>query len=110
LAYTLAVSLIETPVFTRLVIKTLSDDDYGALQQWLVDEPDAGDLVRGGAGMRRVRWALPGGGKSGGIRVLYYWRANADQIYLLFLFAKGERSDLTPEQVRELAKYVKELK
>ena len=110
MAYILAVILIETPVFTRLVIKTLSDDDYGALQQWLVDEPDAGDLVRGGAGMRRVRWALPGGGKSGGIRVLYYWRANADQIYLLFLFAKGERSDLTPEQVRELAKYVKELK
>ena len=110
MAYILAVILIETPVFTRLVIKTLSDDNYGALQQWLVDEPDAGDLVRGGAGMRKVRWALPGGGKSGGIRVLYYWRANADQIYLLFLFAKGERSDLTPEQVRELAKYVKELK
>jgi hypothetical protein len=58
----------------------------------------------------KVRWALPGGGKSGGIRVLYYWRANADQIYLLFLFGKGERSDLTPVQVRELAKYVKELK
>ena len=110
MAYILAAILIETPGFTRLVIKTLSDDDYGALQQWLVDEPDAGDLVRGGAGMRKVRWALPGGGKSGGIRVLYYWRANADQIYLLFLFAKGERSDLTPEQVRELAKYVKELK
>lgn len=110
MAYILAAILIETPVFTRLVIKTLSDDDYGALQQWLVDEPDAGDLVRGGAGMRKVRWALPGGGKSGGIRVLYYWRANADQIYLLFLFAKGERSDLTPEQVRELAKYVKDLK
>jgi hypothetical protein len=104
------VILIETPVFTRLVTKTLSDEDYGALQQWLVDSPDAGDLVRGGAGLRKVRWALPGGGKSGGIRVLYYWRANADQIYLLFLFGKGERTDLTPVQVRELAKYVKELK
>ena len=80
------------------------------LQQWLVDNPDAGDLVRGGAGLRKVRWALPGGGKSGGIRVLYYWRANADKIYLLFLFGKRERSDLAPVQVRELAKYVKELK
>lgn len=102
--------LIETSVFTRLVTKTLSDEDYGTLQQWLVDNPDAGDLVRGGAGMRKVRWALPGGGKSGGIRVLYYWRVSAEQIYLLFLFAKGERSDLTSEQVRELARYVRELK
>jgi len=82
---------IETSVFTRLVTKTLSDEDYGTLQQWLVDNPDAGDLV-GGAGMRKVRWALPGGGKSGAIRVLYYWRVSAEQIYLLFLFAKGERS------------------
>jgi hypothetical protein len=102
--------LTETPVFTRLVAKALSDEASGALQQCLVDQPDAGDLVRGGAAMRKVRWALPGGGKSGGIRVLYYWRASADQIYLLFLFAKGERSDLTPAQVHELAKYVKELK
>ncbi len=110
MAYTSPVILIETPIFTRLVTKTLSDEDYGALQQWLVDNPDAGDLVRGGAGLRKVRWGLPGGGKSGGIRVLYYWRTKADQIYLLFLFAKGEQSDLTPEQVRELAKYLKELK
>jgi hypothetical protein len=83
------VILIETSVFTRWVTKTLSDEDYATLQQGLVDNPDAGDLVRGGAGMRKVRWALPGGGKSGGIRVLYYWRVSAEQVYLLFLFAKG---------------------
>ena len=94
--------LIETSVFTRLVTKTLSDEDYATLQQWLVDNPDAGDLVRGGAGMRKVRWALPGGGKSGYSRVVLLAR-EPEQIYLLFLFAKGERSDLTPEQVRELA-------
>jgi hypothetical protein len=50
-AYKQPVVLIETSVFTRLVIKTLSDEDYGTLQQWLVDNPDAGDLVRGGGGM-----------------------------------------------------------
>jgi hypothetical protein len=82
-AYKQPVVLIETSVFTRLVTKTLSDEDYGTLQQWLVDNPDAGDLVRGGAGMRKVRWALPSRGKSGGIRVLYYWRVSAEQIYLL---------------------------
>lgn len=101
---------IETPVFTRLVKEALSDEDYGAFQQVLAVQPDAGDLIRGGGGIRKVRWALPGRGKSGGIRVIYYWRVRAGQIYLLFLFPKGERSDLTPAQVKQLAKHVKELK
>jgi hypothetical protein len=89
----------------RIGCKRFQSADYG----WLTIRMP-GHLVRGGAGMRKVRWALPGGGKSGGIRVLYYCRASAEQIYLLFLFANGERSDLTPEQVRELARYVRELK
>jgi hypothetical protein len=104
------VVFIETPVFTRLVKEALSDDDYGAFQQSLAHQPDAGDLIRGGGGIRKVRWALPGRGKSGGIRVIYYWRVKADQIYLLFLFPKGERSDLTSAQVKQLAKHVRELK
>jgi hypothetical protein len=103
------VIFIETPVFTRLVREALSDEDYAALQQTLADRPDIGALIKGGGGIRKVRWALPGGGKSGGIRVMYYWRAKADQIYLLFLFPKSARSDLTPDQVKELAKYAKEL-
>jgi hypothetical protein len=57
-----------------------------------------------------VRWALPGRGKSGGARVVYYWRSRADQIYLLLLFAKNDRSNLTPSQLAELAKHAKELK
>ena len=65
---------IETPVFTRLLKDTLSDEDYGALQQTLVERPEAGDLIKGGGGIRKVRWALPGRGKSGGIRVLYLAR------------------------------------
>lgn len=82
------VVFIETPVFTRLVKEALSDEDYGAFQQVLAVRPDAGDLIRGGGGIRKVRWVLPGRGKSGGIRVIYYWRVRADQIYLLFLFPK----------------------
>ena len=101
---------IETPIFTQLVKEALSDEDYGTFQQSLADQPDAGDLIRGGGGIRKVRWGLRERGKSGGIRVIYYWRVRADQIYLLFLFPKGERSDLTPSQVKQLAKHVKELK
>ena len=66
---------IETSVFTRLVTATLNDADYAALQQSLADRPDAGRLIEGGAGIRKVRWALHGTGKRGGLRVIYYWPA-----------------------------------
>jgi hypothetical protein len=103
------VIFIETPIFTKLVKATLEDANYAEFQQWLATHPDAGTLIKEGAGIRKVRWALPGGGKSGGIRVIYFWRMRDAQIFLLFLFEKGERSDLTRAQVQQLAKYVKEL-
>ena len=101
---------IETPVFTRQVSEALSDDEYRMLQWMLALRPDTGDLIQGGGGIRKVRWALPGRGKSGGVRVIYFWRRTAAHIYMLFLFQKSERSDLTPNQLKQLAKYVKELK
>jgi hypothetical protein len=82
----------------------------GELQQYLADKPRVGDLVRGSGGIRKARWALPGKGKSGGVRVMYYWQVEEDQIFMLFLFSKGERSDLTDTQLKDLAKVVKELK
>lgn len=90
---------IETPVF-------LSDDQYARLQSEPITRPDAGDLIRGGRGIRRLRWRVPGGGKSGGIRVIYFWRVSASQILLLTLYSKGEQTNLTPAQVKHLARYV----
>ena len=101
---------IETPVFTRQVKESLSDEDYRLLQILLAIRPDAGDVIKSGGGIRKVRWTLPGRGKSGGVRVIYFWRSAAAQVYMLFLFQKSEHSDLTPDQVKQLAKYVKELK
>jgi hypothetical protein len=102
------VVFIETAFFTKQVEESLEDEDYGEFQRYLAEYPDAGSVVKGGAGVRKVRWALPGRGKSGGIRVMYYWRSQEDQIYLLYLFKKGERSDLTDSQRKALGKYVKE--
>lgn len=99
---------IETSLFTKQVEEALEDEDYGEFQRHLAMYPNAGPVVKGSGGVRKVRWALPGRGKSGGIRVMYYWRSKEDQVYLLFLLKKGERSDLTDSQLRELAKYVKE--
>jgi hypothetical protein len=70
--YNKAVVFIETSIFTKLLPNYLSDDDYRSLQSYLLQKPDAGDIVRGSGGVRKVRWAPAGKGKSGGIRAIYY--------------------------------------
>ena len=73
---------IETPTFTRLLAALLTDDEYAGLQNVLVDNPERGDIIKGGGGIRKLRHALPGRGKSGGVRVIYYWLRNDGQIYM----------------------------
>jgi hypothetical protein len=68
------------------------------LQQELIERPDAGDLIRGAKGLRKLRWALPGRGKSGGARVIYYWRTAAGQIFLLYAYPKNSQADLNAAQ------------
>jgi hypothetical protein len=58
----------------------LTDEQYALLQGSLVAQPDSGDLIKGSGGMRKLRWALPGRGKSGGIRIIYFWRVTESQI------------------------------
>ena len=72
--------------------------------------PDAGDVVRGGGGIRKLRWALPGRGKSEGIRVIYFWRVSESQILMLTMYAQNERTDLTATQVKQLSRVVENLK
>ncbi len=98
--------LIETSVFTRQVEATLSDDEYRALQLELIVRPDAGPVIPGSGGLRKMRWGLSGRGKRGGIRVIYYWRTTAGQIFLLFMYPKNVRSDLSLSELRTLRKLV----
>jgi len=101
---------VETPVCTRLVTATLNDTEYAAFQQSLAHCPDAGRLMEGGSGIRKVCWAMRGTGKRGGLRVFYDWRAAEDQIYLLYLFSKNARTDLTQAQIKQLAETARALK
>ena len=64
---------IETPIFTREIRTLMSDEDYYQLQQALVMRPEAGKIITGSHGLRKLRWSLPGIGKRGGLRVIYYW-------------------------------------
>ncbi len=100
--------IIETSIFTRQVEDLLPDDEYRKLQAALVGNPNLGQLVRGSGGLRKVRWGLPGRGKRGGVRVIYYWATKEDQLYMLLMYAKSEQDDLTPAQLKILKKIVKE--
>ena len=86
---------IETSTFTKQLSRHLDDDSYVALQAFLSVHPDTGDVIRGTGGVRKIRWAIPERGKRGGSRVICYWRAKEDHIYLLTLYAKGVKDDLT---------------
>ena len=99
---------IETPTFTRLVLAVMADDDYAQLQATLMLRPDLGKVITGGGGIRKVRWAGCGRGKRGGLRFIYYWQTNEERIWMLLVYPKNERDDLTPEQLRQLRILVKE--
>ena len=98
----------ESRLFTRLIVGLLGDDDLRALQNHLVANPEAGDLIKSTAGLRKVRWAGSGRGKSGGVRVIYYWYVSTDRLYMLDVYAKNERSDLSDKQIKALKKLVAE--
>jgi hypothetical protein len=100
---------IETPTFTRLVTDLLRVDEYRILQQALVSNPARGALIRGGGGIRKVRFATAGRGKSGGLRVIYYWVTTQDQIYMLLIYPKSRKDDLSAQETAILREYVKEL-
>jgi len=102
------VELIETSTFTKQITALLSDDDYGEFQSRLAANPQLGPLIKGGGGIRKIRVAVGSRGKSGGARVIYYWAVRRDVILLLFAYPKNVTADLTPKQVSQLARVVKE--
>jgi mRNA-degrading endonuclease RelE of RelBE toxin-antitoxin system len=102
LAYLLVVVFVETPIFNRRVQEYLDDDEYAEMQAFLVRRPDAGSVIRGSGGIRKLRWAGSGRGKRGGLRVIYYWWVAKDRISLLLAYPKNEQDDLTADQLKKL--------
>ena len=103
-------TFVETTTFTRLVADVVSDEDYAEFQRELSRHPDQGDLLEGCGGVRKVRLALRGRGKSGGARVIYLYLRHRERIYLLYLFTKGDAANLSAEgkkAMRELAQQIR---
>lgn len=93
---------IETPIFTRRLESFLAEEEYRELQNALLKQPEAGATIRGSGGLRKLRWAAKGRGKSGGVRVVYYWVVAAEKFLMLFIYPKNEQDNLTPEQFKKL--------
>lgn len=93
---------VEFGTFTRRVYELLDDDEYRALQNVLIENPQAGVVVPGTGGVRKLRWAGSGRGKRGGLRVIYYVAIPEETFVMIFIYAKAEQEDLTPEQKRAL--------
>jgi hypothetical protein len=99
---------VETPIFTSVIDRLIDDEAYRGLQIAIMLRPEQGPVIRGGGGLRKLRWARPGGGKSGGVRVIYFWAPAEEAFYMLYAYAKNEQGDLTPAQTRALGQLVRE--
>lgn len=93
---------IETPTFTRQITSLMSDEEYAKLQKQLAGNPEAGVLIEGTGGLRKIRVALPGRGKSGGARVIYYYFTAASQIAMVLAYPKNVQDNLTAAQKKTL--------
>ena len=98
--------IIETSIFTRIIKDLMSDDEYRGLQEALVQRPDSGAIISGSGGLRKIRWQLEGRGKSGGVRIIYYWVVDDEHIRMIYAYPKNKQENLTPAQLKVLKQLV----
>lgn len=97
-------TFIELPAFQRMRDEYFDDASFKELQSELMKDPEAGDVIKGTGGLRKVRYAdeRRGKGKRGGLRVIYFWKDAEDQFWLFTVYGKDEADDLTPDQRKML--------
>jgi hypothetical protein len=96
-------TIAELPEYIRSADKLMSADERQDIIRYLAEHPKEGDLMEGTGGVRKLRWRRGGQGKSGGVRVIYYFHSENMPLYLLTLFAKNERANLSKAERNELA-------
>jgi hypothetical protein len=103
-------TVVEAPVFARRAGKLLTIEEHAELILYLASHPDAGDEIPGSGGVRKVRFAAKGRGKSGGVRAVYYYYDYENPLYAILLYGKNEQADLSSEQKREVTALATEFK
>lgn len=100
-------TVAELPEYIRAADRLLTEEERQGVVRALAANPKAGVLIEGTGGVRKLRWGRGGQGKSGGVRIIYYVFDDTMPLYLLTLFAKGERANLTRAECNELAALVR---
>jgi hypothetical protein len=95
MAETAPVTVVETPEFVSATRKLLSEEERAALVDHLARNPESGDLIPGTGGVRKLRWGLEGRGKRGGARVIYFYHNAGMPLFVLTVYAKSQRADLS---------------
>jgi hypothetical protein len=103
-------TVVETSAFARRTEKLLSAEEHEELLFYLAIHPESGDEIPGTGGVRKVRFAAKGRGKSGGVRIIYYFFEEENPLYAIFLYGKNEQVDLTPQQKKDVAAFAATIK
>lgn len=98
---------IEASIFSKYVYTYLSEEEFLGLQVFLSQYPEAGKLVPGSGGVRKLRWKMMGSGKQGGVRVIYYYKKNLDEIWLLTIYSKSELDNIPAHILRQISEEIK---
>jgi hypothetical protein len=99
---TIPVTVAQMPTFIAAAERVYSAEEVDEIVDYVAAHPDAGDVIQGTGGVRKLRWRAKGKGKSGGARIIYYFHNLSMPLYLLAMYTKGEKSDLTPADKRVL--------
>jgi mRNA-degrading endonuclease RelE of RelBE toxin-antitoxin system len=105
--YNRVMEFIETTAFTKYVYSYLTDDEYLGLQSFLLKHPESGKVVPGSGGVRKLRWGIAGKGKSGGVRIIYYFKKRENEIWLLTIYSKSEIENIPAHVLRKIAEEIK---
>lgn len=103
------ITVAETEPFQKKANQLLTDGEKSDLVAYLSENPQSGVLIQNAGGIRKLRWARSGGGKSGGVRVIYYFHSDMMPLYLLTVFGKNEKANITMKEKQLLSKVVNEL-
>ena len=101
-------TVIESPLFQKLCPLYWSEEERGEFAAYISLEPTAGTVIRESGGLRKVRWARPGTGKSGGVRVIYFTRTDEGEIMLLTILAKGNTGNIPTSKLKEIRRGIEE--
>ena len=104
-----AMTIVETPAFITAASRCMRDDEREELIGFLALSPERGALIRGTGGVRKLRWAVGSKGKSGGVRVIYFFHSEHRPVFLLTVYAKSRKASLTAAERNVMREVIREL-